>query len=81
MPIFAKGVTEADLRKLAQAFDAPAWATHIAVRFDGMKVEPTCWVPSAATFYDEDPSLKKYGDFVGSFKTAYWHIFPVLRVV
>ena len=75
--ILAKGVTVEALRKLAEDFDAPPWATHVAVRFCGTKVEAAAWDAIDRAYLSEDPAALKIGDWAGSFKEAYWHLFPV----
>lgn len=65
------------LRELATSFTAPSWATHVAVRYDGSRVEPACWDSLSRSFLDEDPAPLKKGDWAGAFKRAYWAFFPV----
>lgn len=76
--ILAKGVTVEALRKLADEFEAPPWATHVAVRFCGQKVAPAAWSAVDRAYLDEDPAGLKIGDWAGSFKEAYWHFFPIV---
>lgn len=65
------------LRQLAAPFTPPAWASHVAVRYDGTRVEPAYWDGQSRSFLDEDPGQLKKGDWAGAFKRAYWTFFPV----
>lgn len=74
------GLTREQAEAMAAKFTAPAWATHVAVRWDGSRCEPACWQDREQEYLDEDPSLLKIGDWAGSFKQSYWSFVPVSYV-
>ena len=53
----------------------PDWATHVAVRNDGSKVEPAAWLEHEKEYVDEDPSKLKKCAWAGAFNERYWSFY------
>lgn len=69
-----------ELLKLARTVSLPSWATHVAVRTNGSKAEPAAWLETSNDFVDEDPSERKDGEWIGSYKHYYWRFFSRERL-
>ena len=63
------------LEQLAKTINIPEWATHVAVRKDGSKVEPATWLEEVDDYVDEDPSSNSVVGWIGSYKHHYWAFF------
>jgi aspartate/tyrosine/aromatic aminotransferase len=55
----------------------PSWATHVAVRNNGAKVEAAAFDDNSKEFIDEKP-IK--GKWTGCFKKCYWTFFKRKKV-
>jgi len=70
-------MTNEELLKIARTINLPEWATHVAVRDDGSKVEPAAWVEAVGDYIDENPSTISRGDWAGGYKHCYWEFFSL----
>lgn len=58
-------------------FKPEAWASHVAARKDGSKVESCLWFSDEQEYLD-GPNPKK-GEWVSAMKKEYWDFFPINR--
>lgn len=62
---------------LAAAFVAPAWASHVAVRRDGSKVEAALWDADLAEYCEDSLEQAEAQGYSAAFDQRYWVFVPI----
>ena len=68
------------IENVVPLMNIPSWATHIAIRDSKPKIQCAIYHDESKSFVDEDPSVKKEGDILGSFDERYWEFYPVAEI-
>ena len=63
---------------LAKSPDFPGWATHVAVRRDGSKIEPAVYDLNSSEYLDEELDLTE--KWQSCFSNKYWEFFGIVEM-
>lgn len=66
---------------VAATVELPNWATHVAVRNNGVKAEPVVWLDEINNFVDENPSSLSSHQWIASYNNLYWTFFSRDEVI